>query len=163
MVRKYFGKALKIEEKSCAWDFRTEADVRSEVAIIKVLERAFPSYNILSEECGLIDKKSEYTFYVDPLDGTNNFVLGIPNFSVLIALAHGREAIFGLVYLPMLDVFYHAEKGKGAFLGSKSIKPSLEVSTKRATVGYSCRYSTSKAEIVRVISKLKIKENAIKK
>ena len=59
MVRKYFGKALKIEEKSCAWDFRTEADVRSEVAIIKVLERAFPSYNILSEECGLIDKKLE--------------------------------------------------------------------------------------------------------
>src|SRR3989338_1377041 len=128
VVRKYFGTVLTIVEKSKASDVRTEADVESEAAIISILKKAFPAYNIFSEECGLIDKKSEYTFYIDPLDGTNNFVLGIPNFSVLIALAHGREAIFGLVYLPMLDVFYHAEKGKGAFLGSKSIKPSLEVS-----------------------------------
>lgn len=157
IVKNYFGKVLAVEEKSCAWDFRTEADVESEKAIIAVLEKAFPKYNIFSEECGLIDRKSEYTFFVDPLDGTNNFVLGIPNFSVLIALAKGREAIFGLVYLPMLDIFYHAEKSKGAFCGSSSIKPSLETSMKNSTVAYSCGYKTPKREVVRIIGNLKIK------
>ncbi len=157
VVRKYFGKVLKVEEKSCAWDFRTQADVESERAIIKVLERAFPTYSILSEECGLIDKKSDYTFYVDPLDGTNNFVLGIPNFSVLIALARGREALFGFVYLPMLDIFYCAAKKGGAFCGAKPLKPSAEISLKNATVGFACGYQTPPREIARIINNLEIK------
>src|SRR3989338_4878503 len=97
IVKKYFGKIQSVEEKSCAWDFRTEADVKSEEVIIKILTSEFPTYNILSEECGLIDNESEYTFYIDPLDGTNNFFIGIPNFSVLIALAKGRETLFGVV------------------------------------------------------------------
>ncbi len=157
VVRKYFGKVLKVEEKSCAWDFRTEADVESEKAIIAVLNKAFPNFNIFSEECGFIDRKSEHTFYIDPLDGTNNFVLGIPNFSVLISLARGKKAIFGLVYLPMLDTFYYAEKGLGAFCGTRKIAPSLETSIKNATVGYSCGYKTPKSEVVRIIGNLKIK------
>ncbi len=157
VVKSYFGKVLSVEEKSCAWDFRTEADVESEAAILKVLGRAFPTYNIMSEECGFLDRKSEYTFYVDPLDGTNNFVLGIPNFSVLISLARGKEAVFGLVYLPMLDILYHAEKGGGAFCGDNLIKPSIERSMKNATVGYACGYKTPKPEVVRIISNLKLK------
>ncbi len=157
VVRNYFGKALNVEEKSCAWDFRTEADTGSEAAILKILESAFPSCNIFSEECGHIDKKSEYTFYVDPLDGANNFVLGIPNFSVLISLARDTVAIFGLVYLPMLNIYYHAEKGGGTFCGNKLLKLSDEVVVKNATVGYACGYKTPKGEIVRVIRNLKIK------
>ncbi|MDO8591111.1 MAG: inositol monophosphatase [bacterium] len=157
IVRKYFGKTLSVEEKSCAWDFRTQADVESEVAILKILERAFPTYNILSEERGFVDRKSEYTFYVDPLDGTNNFVLGIPNFSVLIALARGKKALFGAVFLPMLDMAYHAEKGGGAFCGDILLKPSLETSIKNATVGYACGYKTPKLDIVRTISNLNLK------
>lgn len=157
VVKNYFGKVLNVEEKSCAWDFRTQADVESEAAILKVLENAFPTHNILSEECGLIDRKSEYTFYVDPLDGTNNFVLGIPNFSVLISLARGKEAIFGLIYLPMLDIFYWAEKGGGAFCGNSALKISTETSMKNATVGYACGYKTPKPEVVRIIGNIKLK------
>jgi len=157
VLRNYFGRVLNVEEKSCAWDFRTEADVLSEAAIIKTLERAFPFYNILSEERGFIDKKSECTFYVDPLDGTNNFVLGIPNFSVLIALTRGKKTLFAVVYVPMLDVYYHAEKGGGAFCGTNPLKPSSETSIKNATVGYACGYKTPKPEIVKIIGNLKLK------
>src|SRR3989344_5246960 len=112
VVRNYFGKAVTITEKSRASDVFTEADVESEAAIIAILEKAFPAHNIFSEECGFINKKSEYTFYIDPLDGTNNFSLGIPNFSVSIALVRGTETVFGLVYLPVVDLLYHAVKGK---------------------------------------------------
>lgn len=157
VVRKYFGAVLNIEEKSTTADFRTQADVGSEEAILNILGKAFPTYNIFSEECGLIDKKSEYTFYVDPLDGTNNFVLGIPNFSVLISLARGKECIFGIVYLPMLDIFYYAEKGEGAFCGSKLLKLSKETSIKNSVAAYSCGYKTPKPEIVRIIGNLKLK------
>ena len=155
VVRKYFGRVLTIEEKSTTADFRTQADVGSEKAIIKILKKAFPKYNILSEECGMINRGSEYTFYVDPLDGTNNFVLGIPNFSVLISLAKGREAIFGIVYIPMLDIYYYAEKGSGVFCGIKhNLKLSSETSLARATVGYGCAYKTAKTEVARIIGNL---------
>lgn len=157
VVSGHFGKSLNVEEKSCAWDFRTQADVESEAAILKILTKAFPTYSIHSEECGFIDKKSEYVFYVDPLDGTNNFVIGIPNFSVLISLSKGDQAIFGLVYLPMLDICYFAEKGKGAFCDGKKISPSKETSMTNVTVGYACAYKTRKEEIVRVVGNLKIK------
>ncbi|MES2087895.1 MAG: inositol monophosphatase [Patescibacteria group bacterium] len=157
VVKSYFGKVLNVEEKSCAWDYRTQADVESEAAILKILEKDFPTYNIVSEECGLIDKKSDYTFYVDPLDGTNNFVLGVPNFSVLISLARGKEAIFGLVYLPMLDLCYWAEKGKGAFCGRNRLQLSLETSMEKVTMAYACAYKTPKEEVMRVVSNIELK------
>jgi myo-inositol-1(or 4)-monophosphatase len=115
VVRKYFGKSLKLEGKTIPADFRTKADLESEKVIIKILSKSFPKYNIFSEEIGEIDKNSEYTFHVDPLDGTNNFALGIPYSSVSIGLTRGDEIIFGVVYNPMLDNLYYAEKGRGSF------------------------------------------------
>ena len=86
ITKKYFGKVLELEGKTRPSDFRTKADLESEKAIIKILEKSFPTYNIISEEAGEINKNSEYTFEIDPLDGTNNFVLGIPYFSIGIGL-----------------------------------------------------------------------------
>src|SRR3989338_55849 len=134
VVRKYFGTVLTIVEKSKASDVRTEADVESEAAIISILKKAFPAYNIFSEECGLIDKKSEYTFYIDPLDGTNNFTIGVPNFSVSIALVRGTEIIFGAIYLPMLDLVYTAAKGEGGFCNNRKLTLSAETALERSTV-----------------------------
>ncbi len=80
-MEKYFGKQLALVEKSSAADFKTKADVESEAAILKILTtREFQGYGIFSEENSLKDKKSDRRFIVDPLDGTNNFVLGIPFF-----------------------------------------------------------------------------------
>src|SRR3989344_752859 len=93
ILRKYFGKTLNPIEKSTLWDFQTEADVGSEKAILKILRRSFPKYNIHAEEEGKTDNGSEFTIVIDPLDGTNNFVLGIPNFSVSIAVLHKNKAV----------------------------------------------------------------------
>lgn len=154
VVRNYFGKVLTIVEKSMASDVRTEADVESEAAIIAILEKAFPTYNIFSEECGLLDKKSEYTFYIDPLDGTNNFVLGIPNFSVSIALVRGTETIFGLVYLPITNLMYHAVKGEGAFCNGGKLKPSTETRLERSASAFSAGYDCPKDFIVNTFGEL---------
>lgn len=165
IAKSYFGpacaadvaagrKVLNVEEKSCITDFRTQADMESESAIIAILEKSFPSYNILSEERGFIDKKSEYTFYIDPLDGTNNFFLGIPNFSVSIGLAKGEETIFGVVYLPMIDVVYSAEKGKGAFCNGVKIKSSSETSIANSASSFMCGYHCPKSYIIKTIGNL---------
>ena len=151
VIRSYFGKVLTIVEKTGAEDFRTEADIGSEAEIIAILEKAFPNWNIFSEECGLIDRKSEYTFYIDPLDGTNNFALGIPNFSVSIALIRGTETVFGLIYLPMINLMYHAVKGGGAFCNGKKISPSKETSLARCTSAFLCGYHCPKPYIIRIV------------
>lgn len=156
IVKKYFGQSLDIEQKSRASDVRTCADLESEQEIIKELDRHFPTYNIYSEECGFLDRKSEYTFYIDPLDGTNNFVLGIPNFSVIVALVRGREVIFGAVHLPMLDITYHAEKGGGAFCDGKKMSTSSEISLERSTTAFLCNYSTDKEYVGELLSKLSL-------
>jgi len=143
IVKKYFGKSLKIEEKSMPCDFRTAADLDSEKAIIKILEKSFPKYNIFSEEFGEINKGSEYTLVIDPLDGTNNFTLGIPYFSVSIGLTKKNDIIFGVVYNPILDNLYYAEKGKGAYLNNKKIKVNKETNIKNCSVSLVISYHGS--------------------
>lgn len=161
IAKSHFGRILNVEEKSCGADFRTQADTESESAIIAILEKAFPAYNIFSEERGFIDKKSECTFYIDPLDGTNNFFLGIPNFSVLIALVRGKETIFGLAYLPMIDVLYTAEKGGGAFCGAKRLKPSAERQLIKSTSGFICGYLCPKTYVEKAIGGLSRKSKRV--
>lgn len=159
ILRKYFGKTLNPIEKSTAWDFQTEADVGSEKAILKILRRAFPDYNIHSEEEGRTDNGSDHTIVIDPLDGTNNFVLGLPNFSVSIALFHKNEAVAGVVYQPILDQTYYAQKGQGAYLDGKKIKVSKISSPEKMTVAYTCGYKNSRARIKDVLGALMMNDH----
>lgn len=154
VTKKYFGKVLELEGKSRPADFRTKADLESEKAILKVLEKAFPTYNIISEEAGEIDKKSEYTFVIDPLDGTNNFVLGIPYFSVGIGLMKGNEVIFGVIYNPILKNIYFAEKGKGSFLNNKKISVNKEADIENGTFSVIISPSGSHDYSTKVIGEL---------
>jgi len=134
IVRKYFGKNLEVTGKTIPADFKTKADVESERAILKVLSEKFSEYNIFAEETGEIKNGSKYTFAVDPLDGTNNFVLGIPYFSISIALLKSDEIVFGVIYNPILDNLYFAEKGRGAYLNGKKIFVNKEFSLKNSSV-----------------------------
>ncbi len=154
VVRSYFGKTLTITEKTIAADFKTEADVGSEKAILAILEKSFPTYNIFSEECGFIDKKSEYTFYIDPLDGTNNFALGIPNFSVSIALVRGEETVLGVVHLPMIDLTYSALKGEGAYCNGGRLRASSETLQEKSTLAVVYGYHYPKKQLSRMIDLL---------
>lgn len=142
-LRGYFGQTLELEQKSAVADFRTQADLDSEQAILKVLAKKFPDHNIFSEEAGYIRKNSEYTFVIDPLDGTNNFSLGIPNFTVSIGLLKNDVCIAGVIYVPLLDLTYYAEEGKGAFCNGKRITVNKENSFTNVTLSYTCGYTTS--------------------
>jgi myo-inositol-1(or 4)-monophosphatase len=153
VVRKYFGKTLALEGKSTPADFRTKADLGSEKAVLDILQKKFPKYNILSEEVGEINKNSEYTFVIDPLDGTNNFSLGIPNFTTGIGLMKGGETIFGVVYAPVLKSVYFAEKGKGAYSNNKKIHVNNESELKKSTVSYVGSYACPYSHTPEVVAK----------
>lgn len=153
-LKKYFGQALNPVLKSTLADFQTEADLASEKIILAVLKTEFPTYNINSEEKGKTDNGSEYTFIIDPLDGTNNFVLGIPNFSVSIALFYQSEIVAGVVYQPALNQTYFAEKGGRAFLNGKEIKVNNITDPKKITIAYHCNYKTSHNYLARIVSSL---------
>lgn len=155
IVKRCFGEVLQSEEKSNAGDLRTKADTESEQAIVAALKQVFPSYNIYAEESGQIDNGSEYTFVIDPLDGTSNFVLGIPDFSISIGLLKGSEAVLGVIYNPILDRLYSAQKGKGAYLNGKQIHVNQEADMSRVTVSYTCGYNTSREYSDEVKGKLR--------
>jgi myo-inositol-1(or 4)-monophosphatase len=155
IVKQYFGELLEAEQKTSPRDLRTKADIESEQAILAALQQSFPSVNIYAEETGRIDKQSEYTFVVDPLDGTSNFVLGIPDFAVSIGLLKGNEAILGVIYNPILDQIYSAEKGKGAYLNGNRIRVNNKADITHATVSYTCGYNTTTDYSLQLIGKLR--------
>ncbi len=119
--KKYFRRDLKIETKSSPFDLLTIADTESEEAIISVIRRYFPEHNLVAEEQSYNKTKSEYTWIVDPLDGTNNFACGMPIFCVSIALIYNEEPILGVIYDVIREETFYAEKGKGAFLNKNRI------------------------------------------
>jgi len=99
----------------------TRVDLESETLIQKIIRSRFPSHGIVSEESGGKPGR-EFTWVVDPLDGTTNYIVGFPFFSVSIALLQGTDPILGIVYNPATRELYVAEKNKGAFLNKKSIQ-----------------------------------------
>lgn len=154
VLLKHFGRDLKLKEKSSLADFQTEADRESEEAILKIIAKNFPYANVLSEERGHLDRKSKFTFVIDPLDGSNNFVLGLPVFSVNIALLEENKVIFSCVYEPILDRVYAAIRDGGAFLDNKKMKVSQKEEMKRAVVSYTCGYQGSREYYLRFLKKL---------
>jgi myo-inositol-1(or 4)-monophosphatase len=102
-------------------DLVTEADKRSEALIIERLQSHFPKHSIVAEEGGGGKTDSDYTWYVDPLDGTTNFAHGFPVFCVTLGLAFRGEVVAGVVYDPTREELYAAERGSGAYLNHKRI------------------------------------------
>jgi myo-inositol-1(or 4)-monophosphatase len=112
-------------------DFVTAADIRAEEIIYEELSRARPDHDFLMEERGAVkadgtkgSSNSEYRWIVDPLDGTSNFMHGLPHWNISIALEHKGEIIAGLVFDPVKDETFRAEKGMGAFIRNKRLRVS---------------------------------------
>ena len=102
-------------------DFVSEVDKLAEAEIIKELRRAYPDHAILAEESGAIGK-SPLTWVIDPLDGTHNYLRGIPHFSVSIALLEKGVPIHAVVFDPLRDELYTASKGDGAYLNDRRMR-----------------------------------------
>ena len=111
---------LNIVEKQ-QLDFVSEVDKLAEAEIIKELRRAYPDHAILAEESGAIGK-GPLTWVIDPLDGTHNYLRGIPHFSVSIALLEKGVPIHAVVFDPLRDELYTASKGDGAYLNDRRMR-----------------------------------------
>ncbi len=121
-----FGEIEKLQvSKKGPADFVTNSDLKAEKIIIEELKKAKPNYSIVSEENG-IEKNNdkENTWIIDPIDGTVNFLHGIPHFAISIALKSKNEIISGLIFDPIKDELFYAEKNNGAFFNNHRIRVS---------------------------------------
>ena len=123
-----FGELEKLQVSSKnPGDFVSAADKKSEKIIIEELLKIDPGYGVLSEECGELNKKNkEKRWIIDPIDGTVNFLNGIPQFAISIGYEEKGEVICGIIFDPIKDEMFFAEKGLGAFLNNARIRVSKQ-------------------------------------
>lgn len=114
---------VKVQKKT-ANDFVTQVDRLAEGEIIRVLRRAYPDHGILAEESGSTASSGEFTWIIDPLDGTTNFIHGIPQFAVSIALKQRDRLDQAVVYDPIKEELFTASRGAGAMLNNRRIRVS---------------------------------------
>ena len=105
-------------------DFLSAADKKSEKIIIQELTKSYPDYSVLSEELGEINKSEDDKWIVDPIDGTTNFLNGIPQFAISIAYEHKKEVMCGIIFDPIKNEIFCAEKGQGSYLNNSRIRVS---------------------------------------
>jgi myo-inositol-1(or 4)-monophosphatase len=123
-LKRDFGEIehLQVSRKGPA-NFVSAADRRAEQTVRQELAKARPGYGFLGEEGGFVEGPDKtHTWIVDPLDGTTNFLHGIPHFAISIALQRGDAIVAGLVYNPVSDELFTAERGKGAFLNDQRLR-----------------------------------------
>jgi len=118
-------------------DFVTEIDQKAENAIINILKTAYPEHGILAEESGVQEgnEGNEYTWIIDPLDGTTNFLHGFPSYSVSIALKQKNNLIVAVVFDPLRDELFTASRGDGAALNGKRIRVTEQASLAGSLIG----------------------------
>ncbi len=127
--------ALQVRRKGAA-DFVSQADMKAEEAIYQSLSKARPKYSFIMEERGEIEgSDNSNRFIIDPLDGTTNFLHGIPQFCISIGLERDREPYAGVIFAPMTDELFIAEKGSGAYCNDRRLRVSGRTDLSEALVG----------------------------
>ena len=122
IIKKSFGRATNISLKdNLGRDFVTDCDKKTEKTILNIIQKKFPNHNILAEESGNKKTNNNYRWILDPLDGTTNLIKGFPYLSISLALEKNNELILGIVYNPLTNKLYWAEKDLGAKLNNKKI------------------------------------------
>ncbi len=117
-------------------DFVSAADKKSEKTLFEELSKARPGYSFVLEESGAIEGTDKsHTWYIDPLDGTTNFLHGLPLFAISIGLAREGQLVAGLVYNPATDDMFVAEKGQGAYLNSRRLRVAARRNLSDALIG----------------------------
>jgi len=133
----------------------TQVDILSEKCIVELLKREYPDHSILSEESHSSTPVAGYTWIIDPLDGTNNYVFGISFFCTNIALAKDGDIVLGVTYDPLRKELFRAEKGQGAYLNDSAIHVSKESSLGASLVGLDLGYSDERGkELLDITSNL---------
>ena len=123
ILKNEYGKTQSITYKG-AINLVTEMDHRAEAAVIKILEKEFPSHSILTEESNGREGSSSYRWILDPLDGTTNYAHGYPFFCVSLALEKDGQIIWGIIYDPLREELFAAEAGRGASVNGRALQVS---------------------------------------
>jgi len=121
-----FGEIEKLQvSKKGPSDFVTNADLKAEKIIIEELKKARPNYSIISEENGIAKNKDDKNIWIiDPIDGTINFLHGVPHFAISIALKSNDEIVSGVIFDPIKNELFYAERNSGAFFNNQRIRVS---------------------------------------
>ena len=131
-------------------NFVTNADRKVEKIIIEELEKSKKNFSFLTEETGFIKNKDKDNFWIiDPIDGTTNFLNGVPHFCISIALLFEKEIIAGVIYDPIKDEIFYAEKNGGSFLNNKSIRVSKKNNISGCLYGVNFRKNLPENLIIR--------------
>lgn len=146
VILKYYGQDHKLIIKTDRSDFVTRADLEAEKVIVEEIAKNFPAHNIIAEEKARIDKKSVFTWAIDPIDGTISFAAKLPFFAVSIGLLENNQPIVGVIYHVVQKDLYWAQKGKGAFLNGKKISVSKTNKLENAVVGLGIGSMTRRKE-----------------
>lgn len=141
ILMNYFGKVTSYEEKESQSSIVTKADIECEKLIMELIGRKFPGHNTIGEETGFQQRGAEYTWVIDPLDGTSNFAAGLPWFGIIICVLENDKPVMAGCYLPFYNDIYFAEKGKGASKNGKQISVAGEQSLKNVLFCYGLDYS----------------------
>ncbi len=116
-------------------DFVTSADRRTEKILIEELQKAYPDYGIITEESGTINKSNiKNRWIIDPIDGTMNFLNGVPQFAISVGYEEDNEIKSGIIFNPIMNEFFSAEKGNGAYLNNSRIRVSKKKKIKDALI-----------------------------
>ncbi len=117
-------------------DFVSAADRKAEQILREVLEKARPGYGFVMEEAGIVEGTDpSHRWHIDPLDGTTNFLHGLPQFAISVGLERDGQVVAGVIYDPVKDEMFIAEKGKGAFLNNRRIRVAARTDMADAVVG----------------------------
>ena len=129
-----FGEIEKLQVSSKGpGDFVTSADKRTEKIIIEELQKAHPDYGIITEETGIINKSNtKNRWIIDPIDGTMNFLNGVPQFAISVGYEENGEIVCGVIFNPIMNEMFCAEKGNGAYLNNSRIRVSNKQKIKDA-------------------------------
>jgi len=134
-----FGEIEKLQvSKKGPGDFVTKTDKKVESIIIEELDKARPNYGFLAEESGEHKNNSEFKWVIDPIDGTSNFMHGIPHFAISIALEKNDEIISGIICDPIKNEIFFAEKGRGSYLNNRRIRVSSRKKLEEIIGLYGC-------------------------
>jgi myo-inositol-1(or 4)-monophosphatase len=159
VLLKHYNKPSETRTKESQSSIVTIADLQSDSFILEMIRKKYPAHNIISEEGGFLNNNSEFTWVIDPLDGTSNFAAGLPWFGVLISVFRNNEPFLGGAYLPLDDMLYFAEKGKGAHRNGKNFTMKNDKELIDSLVTYSVDYTSDEVFLNRC---MEIYKNIVK-
>jgi myo-inositol-1(or 4)-monophosphatase len=151
LLRDRFGHVLEIRRKENVSSIVTDVDVASETLILQRIRKQYPDHNIVAEESGFENKESDWTWVVDPLDGTSNYAAGIPWYGVMVAVLRGTTPVLGAMCLPHDRALYLAESGLGATRNDLPVRVTEAHQLEQVLLAYSVDASHDPAQTRRQV------------